>query len=122
MLFLSISKNNKTMTDILRLCLPADLITIIKQYTGEIKIRNGIPMRQIPKKDSRYKMLLRRATNRQFCMAIIYEEYGKRGSAKMKTPDKKHHIVISVYKDVIYKDFVWEMNVLGKSVVRLRIV
>lgn len=110
------------MSDVLSLCLPLDLITIIKQYTGEIKIRNGIPMRQINQKDSRYKMLLRRATNRQFCMAIIYEEYGRRGSVHLKTPDKKSHIVISVYKDVIYKDFVWEMNILGKSVIRLHIV
>ena len=47
-----IYKNNKKLA-----LLTDDTINYIKTYTGEIKLRNGIYVRQIPKNDERYSIL-----------------------------------------------------------------
>jgi hypothetical protein len=104
------------MSDLISLILPADLIPIIKEYTGEIRIRNGRPMKQFKSNDRRYSMLRRIPKIRQLNTATNLE-YEKRGAVWFKTSDKSRHIVISVYWDNIYKWQVWEMRILGGSVV-----
>jgi hypothetical protein len=104
------------MSDLISLILPADLIPIIKEYTGEIRIRNGRPMKQFKQNDRRYAMLQRIPKIRQLNTATKLE-CEKRGAVWFKTSDKNRHVVISVYWDIIYKWQVWEMRILGGSVV-----
>lgn len=42
--------------------LTEDVINCIKTYTGEVKLRNDIYMRQIPKNDVRYSILTKKPT------------------------------------------------------------
>ena len=106
----------KTMTDILRMKLPADLIPVVQEFTGEIRVRNGKSMRQIKANDRRYEMLRRSPKIKQLGTSINLE-FEKRGSVWFKTPDKSRHIVISVYYERSYRRLVREMRILGGSVI-----
>ena len=103
------------MTDLLKMILPSDLIPVIKEYTGEIKVRNGKPMRQLHQNDRRYAMLKNRPQIRQLRCGNEYEK--PRGCAWFKTSDKKTHIVLTVYYNysIPSRGMVWEMNILGKE-------
>jgi hypothetical protein len=110
----------KTMSELLQLKLPADLIPLVREFTGEIRIRNGVPMRQIKTNDRRYAMLRRSPKIKQLGTSINLE-YEKRGSVWFKTPDKSRHVVISVYYERSYRRLVREMRVLGGPVITMAI-
>lgn len=109
------------MTDVLRIKLPTDVVNIVKLYTGETKIRNGVSISQIKKNDRRYSMLLRRPRIRQLNCATRFTSYDRRGSAWFKNPDNNRHVIISVYYDVFYKRLLWEMATLGGNIVRINV-
>ena len=109
------------MTSILRIRLATDLVNQIKLYTGEVVLRNGTPMHQIPKNDKRRSLLNRMAKIKQLHCAVDYTEHDRRGAVWFKTPDTMKHVVISVYYDVLYRRYVWEMRILGKEEVRVGI-
>jgi hypothetical protein len=106
------------MTDNLLIKLPFDIVNNIKFYTGEVKVRNGVPMRQLKKNDIRYSILKKRPRIKQLTCATDTAPYDTRGSAWFKTSDRTKHVVISVYFDIILRVYLWEIAVLGKYVVR----
>jgi hypothetical protein len=105
------------MTDVLRIVLPADLIPIIKEYTGETRMRNGVLMHQFKNKDRRFKLLRSITQKIQFAVGTHFNECDRRGFVTLKTPDKKKHIGISVYYEMLRKALVWEMNTLGGNTI-----
>jgi L-amino acid N-acyltransferase YncA len=107
------------MTSVLISKLPNDIVTIIKLYTGEVKNRNNSYMKQIKKNDIRYKKLKSVNRVKQLYCATNFSERDRRGSVWFKTSDKKRHIVISVYYDIVVKSYIWEMAMLGKPATRL---
>jgi len=104
------------MTDLLRIVLPMDLIPVIKEFTGEIRVRNGIPIRRFKSNDRRYVMLRKAPKIKQLVKSTSYEDE-KRSSVWFKTLDKTRHIVISVFYDRTLKRLVREWRILGGSAV-----
>lgn len=104
------------MTELLRIVLPMDLVPLIKEFTGEIRVRNGVPIKRIKPNDRRYAMLRRSPKIKQLNTSINLEEE-KRGSVWFKTPDKSRHIVISVFYDRMLRHLVRETRILGGSVI-----
>jgi len=113
------------MTCVLRCVLPAYIVDIIKEYTGEGCWRNGkyINIHRIPRDDSRYQMLQRRPKIRQ----LKYDTVGdlKAGSAWFKLPNNKF-VVINVLKGRCWindhyevGDF-WEMRYNGEQLICYR--
>ena len=78
--------------------LTEDIIDYIKTYTGEIKIRNGVYMRQIPKNDERYSMLKKKPLIKQYRNS--YSDNNKKGFAWWKVNDK--FMMITVYNNKKY--------------------
>lgn len=78
--------------------LTEDIINYIKTYTGEIKIRNGVYMRQIPKNDERYSMLKKKPLIKQYINS--YSDNNKKGFAWWKVNDK--FMMITVYNNKKY--------------------
>jgi len=110
------------MTHVLRIVLPAVVVDIIKEFTGEACWRRGkfIHIHRIPRNDFRYIMLQRRPKIRQ----LQYDPVGdlKVGSTWFKLPNKKF-IVINVYRGrhwngdfYIHGDF-WEMHYNGEKII-----
>jgi hypothetical protein len=75
--------------------LKEDIINYIKTYTGEIKIRNGVYMRQIPKNDERYAMLKKKPLIKQYKNSST--DNNKKGFAWWKVNDK--FMMITVYNN-----------------------
>jgi hypothetical protein len=88
-------KKNKKMPILLE-----DTIDYIKTYTGEIKIRNGVYMRQIPKNDQRYTMLKKRPLIKHYRNTST--DNNKKGFAWWKVNDKFMMITVSNMKKVFY--------------------
>jgi len=110
------------MTHVLRIVLPAYIVDIIKEFTGEACWRRGkfIHIHRIPRNDFRYTMLRGRPKIKQ----LQYDPVGdlKVGSTWFKLPNKKF-IVINVYRGkhwngdfYIHGDF-WEMHYNGEKLI-----
>ena len=104
------------MTDLIRIILPADLIPLIKEFTGEIRVRNGVPIRRLKPNDRRYAILKKAPKIKQLVTSTKFEDE-KRSSVWFKTSDKSRHIVISVFYDRTLRHLVRETRILGGSVV-----
>jgi hypothetical protein len=81
--------------------LKEDIINYIKTYTGEIKIRNGVYMRQIPKNDERYSMLKKKPLIKQYRNSTT--DNNKKGFAWWKVNDK--FMMITIYNNKKKYDF-----------------
>jgi len=112
------------MSCVLRIVMPACVVDIIKEYTGEGCWRNGkyIHIHRIPKNDARYQMLKKRPRIKQ----LSYDTVGdlKAGCTWFKLPNNKF-VVINVLKGRCWindryevGDF-WEMNYKGEKIIRL---
>ena len=78
--------------------LKEDIINYIKTYTGEIKIRNGVYMRQIQKNDERYSMLKKKPLIKQYKNSST--DNNKKGFAWWKVNDK--FMMITIYNNKKY--------------------
>jgi hypothetical protein len=81
--------------------LTEDTINYIKTYTGEIKIRNGVYMRQIQKNDERYSMLKKKPLIKQYKNSST--DNNKKGFAWWKVNDK--FMMITIYNNKKKYDF-----------------
>jgi hypothetical protein len=78
--------------------LKEDIINYIKTYTGEIKIRNGVYMRQIQKNDERYFMLKKKPLIKQYKNSST--DNNKKGFVWWKVNDK--FMMITIYNNKKY--------------------
>jgi len=105
------------MPHVLESRLPSDLIPVLKLFTGEIRERNGKYMRQISRRDSRYKLL------RKLPKVLVLDHDRFTGEKKgygftwFKTMDRTKHITISVYYNAWLETpgLVREFQILGKD-------
>jgi hypothetical protein len=110
------------MTHVLRIVLPAVVVDIIKEFTGEACWRRGkfIHIHRIPRNDFRYIMLQRRPKIKQ----LNYDPVGdlKAGCAWFKLPNNKF-VVINVLKgrcwinDHYEEGDFWEMRYNGEKII-----
>jgi len=117
------NKNKKIkMTHVLRIVLPASIVDVIKEFTGEACWRRGkfIRIHRIPRNDFRYDMLQIRPKIRQ----LSYGAAGdlKAGCTWFKLPNNKF-VVINVLKVCCWinhhyeeVDF-WEMRYNGGKLI-----
>jgi hypothetical protein len=105
--------------------LPAELIDVIKQYTGEGMWRNGkfILISRIPRNDIRYRILAKRPRIKQVYSEVI--DHPRKGSVWFKTAAGKF-IVINVrnmYAQVTPQRTIfgcmWEMYYNGEQTLHL---
>lgn len=111
------------MTHVLRSVLPAAIVDIIKEFTGEACWRRGkfIHIHRIPRNDFRYEMLRRRPKIKQ----VNYDAAGdvKAGCAWFKLPNNKF-IVVNViqgrywFNDRYVNGDIWEMCYNGTKIAR----
>jgi hypothetical protein len=105
------------MPHVLESRLPSDLIPVLKLFTGEIRERNGKYMRQISRRDSRYKLLRKLPKVLVLDHDRFTDEKKGYGFTWFKTMDRTKHITISVYYNTWLETpgLVREFQILGKD-------
>lgn len=111
------------MTHVLRSVLPAFIVDVIKEFTGEACWRRGkfIHIHRIPRNDFRYIMLLGRPKIKQ----VNYDSLGnvKAGCAWFKLPNNKFVVINVIHgehwvNDRYVKGDIWEMCYNGTIIAR----